>query len=68
MAGAHALGGFTSLTEAESFAVEYWPLELYSSRSRPPPGELQGKVALVTGAAGGIGSAVVEELAGRERA
>ena len=65
MAGAHALGGFTSLTEAESFAVEYWPLELYKLSLRPPPGELQGKVALVTGAAGGIGSAVVEELAGR---
>jgi rhamnulose-1-phosphate aldolase/alcohol dehydrogenase len=64
MAGAHALGGFTSLTERESFAVEYWPLELYKLSLRPPPGELHGKVALVTGAAGGIGRAVVEELAG----
>jgi rhamnulose-1-phosphate aldolase/alcohol dehydrogenase len=64
MAGAHALGGFTSLTEEESFAVEYWPLELYKLSLRPPPGELQGKVALVTGAAGGIGRAVVDELAG----
>ena len=43
MAGAHALGGFTSLTEEESFAVEYWPLELYKLSLRPPPGELQGK-------------------------
>jgi NAD(P)-dependent dehydrogenase (short-subunit alcohol dehydrogenase family) len=65
MAGAHALGGFTSLTEEESFAVEYWPLELYKLSLRPPPGELQGKVALVTGAAGGIGRAVVDELARR---
>ena len=65
MAGAHALGGFTSLTENESFAVEYWPLELYKLSLRPPPGELQGKVALVTGAAGGIGRAVVDELAAR---
>ena len=64
MAGADALGGFTSLTEEESFAVEYWPLELYKLSLRPPPGELQGKVALVTGAAGGIGRAVVDELAG----
>jgi rhamnulose-1-phosphate aldolase/alcohol dehydrogenase len=64
MAGAHALGGFTSLTEEESFAVEYWPLELYKLSLRPPPGELQGKVALVTGAAGGIGRAVVDDFAG----
>jgi rhamnulose-1-phosphate aldolase/alcohol dehydrogenase len=63
MAGAHALGGFTSLDEAESFAVEYWPLELYKLSLAPPPGELQGAIALVTGAAGGIGSAVVDSLA-----
>jgi rhamnulose-1-phosphate aldolase/alcohol dehydrogenase len=63
-AGAHALGGFTSLTEAESFAIEYWPLERYKLSLAPPPGELQGHVALVTGAAGGIGRAVVERLAG----
>lgn len=63
MAGAEALGGFTSLTTAESFAVEYWPLELYKLSLAPPPGELQGQVAFVTGAAGGIGRAVVAELA-----
>lgn len=62
MAGAHALGGFTSLTAPESFAVEYWPLELYKLSLAPPPGELQGKVALVTGAAGGIGRAIVDAL------
>jgi NAD(P)-dependent dehydrogenase (short-subunit alcohol dehydrogenase family) len=63
MAGAHALGGFTSLDEAESFAVEYGPLELYKLSLAPPPGELQGQVALITGAAGGIGRAIVNELA-----
>jgi rhamnulose-1-phosphate aldolase/alcohol dehydrogenase len=62
MAGAHALSGFTSLTAAESFAVEYWPLELYKLSLAPRPGELQGKVALVTGAAGGIGRAIVDAL------
>jgi rhamnulose-1-phosphate aldolase/alcohol dehydrogenase len=63
MAGAEAVSGFVSLTEAESFAVQYWPLELYKLTLAPPPGELEGKVALVTGAAGGIGRAVVEALA-----
>jgi rhamnulose-1-phosphate aldolase/alcohol dehydrogenase len=63
MVGAHALGGFVSLDEGESFAIEYWPLELYKLSLAPPPGELQGKVALVTGAAGGIGRAVVDSLA-----
>jgi rhamnulose-1-phosphate aldolase/alcohol dehydrogenase len=62
MAGAHALGGFVSLDREESHAIEYWPLELYKLSLQPPPGELQGQVALVTGAAGGIGRAVVEML------
>jgi rhamnulose-1-phosphate aldolase/alcohol dehydrogenase len=63
MAGAQALGGFVSLTAEESFAIEYWPLELYKLSLAPPPGELQGNVALVTGAAGGIGREIVAELA-----
>lgn len=63
MAGAHAVGGFVSLSERESFDVEYWPLELYKLALAPPPKELQGKVAFVTGGAGGIGSAVVRSLA-----
>jgi rhamnulose-1-phosphate aldolase/alcohol dehydrogenase len=63
MAGADALGGFVSLDERESHAVEYWPLELYKLSLAPPPGELQGQVALVTGAAGGIGRAIADSLA-----
>jgi NAD(P)-dependent dehydrogenase (short-subunit alcohol dehydrogenase family) len=63
MAGAQALGEFVSLDAAESFAIEYWPLELYKLAQAPPPGELQGKVALVTGGAGGIGGAIGDSLA-----
>ncbi len=64
MAGASAITDFVSLDETESFAIEYWPLELYKLSLAPAPGELQGKVALVTGAAGGIGRAIVEVLSG----
>ncbi len=63
MRSASALGGFVSLTDEESFAVEYWPLELYKLSLAPPARELQGSVALITGAAGGIGSAVARALA-----
>jgi rhamnulose-1-phosphate aldolase/alcohol dehydrogenase len=63
MAGAHALGEFVSLDAQESFAIEYWPLELYKLAQAPAPGELQGRVALVTGGAGGIGRAIVDALA-----
>ncbi len=62
MAGAEALGRFVSLDAGESFAIEYWPLELYKLAQAPPPGELQGRVALVTGGAGGIGRAIGDAL------
>ncbi len=39
MRGAYALGGYVSLTDEESYAVEYWPLELYEPTLAPPPGE-----------------------------
>src|ERR687889_340740 len=61
--GAYALGGYVSLTEEESYAVEYWPLELYKLTLAPPPRELAGRVAFVTGGAGGIGGAVARSLA-----
>jgi rhamnulose-1-phosphate aldolase/alcohol dehydrogenase len=63
MRGATALGGFVSLDDAESFGVEYWPLELYKLSLAPPPRELEGRVALISGGAGGIGAAIAGRLA-----
>ncbi|MCG9895414.1 MAG: bifunctional aldolase/short-chain dehydrogenase [Fimbriimonadaceae bacterium] len=63
MKGASSTGGFVSLTAAESYGVEYWPLELYKLSLKPAPRELEGRVAFITGGAGGIGSAVARRLA-----
>jgi rhamnulose-1-phosphate aldolase/alcohol dehydrogenase len=63
MRGAQACGGFISLSDAESYAVEYWPLEQYKLKLAPPEREFARHVALVTGAAGGIGSAVCRRVA-----
>ncbi len=65
MRDASRLGGFVSLDDAESFAIEYWPLELYKLTLAPPAGEFQGMVAFITGAAGGIGSVVAREFTAR---
>jgi rhamnose utilization protein RhaD (predicted bifunctional aldolase and dehydrogenase)/NAD(P)-dependent dehydrogenase (short-subunit alcohol dehydrogenase family) len=59
---AEALGGWEALPQADLFEVEYWELEqakLKKPGARPP---LEGKVALVTGAATGIGKACVDAL------
>ncbi|MCK5943878.1 MAG: SDR family NAD(P)-dependent oxidoreductase, partial [Planctomycetes bacterium] len=60
-AAAHALGEFVALTDDELAEMEYWPLELAKLGSKQAP-ELQGQVALVTGAAGAIGAGICEVL------
>jgi rhamnulose-1-phosphate aldolase/alcohol dehydrogenase len=63
MRGATILDRFVSLTPAEAYGVEYWPLELYKLTLRPPERELAGRIAFVTGGASGIGRATAYRLA-----
>jgi rhamnulose-1-phosphate aldolase/alcohol dehydrogenase len=63
MRGTQACGGFISLSDSESYAVEYWPLEQYKLKLAPPERDFARHVVLVTGAAGGIGSATCRRVA-----
>lgn len=62
MKGATALGNFVSLSENESYNVEYWPLELYKLSLAPAEAEFSRKIAFITGGAGGIGSETARRL------
>jgi len=57
-----ALGGWKVLSEKDIFEMEYWELEQAKLGKKGTSFPLQGKVALVTGAASGIGRACVEVL------
>lgn len=59
---AEALGGYRTLSEQEMFDFEYWDLEQAKLRRAGQPPVFAGEVALVTGAASGIGRACVEAL------
>jgi rhamnulose-1-phosphate aldolase/alcohol dehydrogenase len=60
--GAEATGQFATMPLAEAFHAEYWPMELYKMTLKPKPKELNAKIALVTGAARGIGLASAKRL------
>ncbi len=62
MRGACALGEYVGLDEREAFGIEYWALEEAKLRRLPPPRPLAGRIALITGAAGGIGAAAAARL------
>ncbi len=62
MKGAEAVSEYTSLPHQEAFNIEYWLLEEAKLQRMPKPKALSGKVALVTGSAGGIGKAIAKKL------
>jgi rhamnulose-1-phosphate aldolase/alcohol dehydrogenase len=62
MRGAEAIGDYIALDEQEAFDIEYWLLEEAKLQRMPAPKPMVGKVALVTGGAGGIGAATAARL------
>lgn len=63
MRGAEAITSYTSLPRQEAFDIEYWLLEEAKLSRMPKEQPLSRKVALITGAGGGIGKAIADKLA-----
>jgi rhamnulose-1-phosphate aldolase/alcohol dehydrogenase len=63
MRGAEGLSAYTPIDESEKFRIEYWALEEAKLRRMPKPKPLATRIALVTGAASGIGKAIATRFA-----
>lgn len=62
MRGAEAITEYTSLPRQEAFDIEYWLLEEAKLQRMPKEQPLSRKIAMVTGAGGGIGKAIADKL------
>ena len=63
MRGAEAISSYAPISDAEKFRIEYWALEEAKLQRMPAAKPLAGRIALVTGAASGIGKAIATRLA-----
>ena len=63
MRGAEGLSTYQPIPESEKFRIEYWALEEAKLQRMAKPKALATRVALITGAAGGIGKATAKRLA-----
>ena len=62
MRGSEAISKYQPINDVEKFRIEYWSLEEAKLQRMPKPKALQGRIALVTGAASGIGKAIATRL------
>ncbi len=65
MRGAEGVSTYAPIDESEKFRIEYWALEEAKLQRMPAPKPLATRIALVTGAASGIGKAIAEQARGR---